>query len=673
MNFPRSLVYFPLALCCLMLAMCAPSNVLAYGDNWKPVDPSELALKAPLVEKDADAEALFWEVRIDDNPEGDLIFDHYIRIKIFTERGRESESKIDILYGRFSRSDIKIKDIAARTIKPDGTIIELKKEDVFERTIVKTNGLKFKAKSFAMPGIEPGAIIEYRWREVRVNQSANYIRLHFQRDIPVERVKYLIKPFPFPGLAMRTLTNNGSNDVKFVKEKDGFFSTTMTNMPAYREEPRMPPEDQVRAWTLMYYTKDEKLEPAKYWKNIGKQYYESFKPLYKVNDEVRQAATTAIGDAATPEQKLNRLFEFCRTRIKNTSGEASGLSKEESAALKENKTPADTLKRGMGSAPEIDLLFAALATAAGFDARITLIAPRNDIFFNSAVPIAYFMEPANVAVRVGEEWRFYNPGYRYIPEGMLVWQEEYEEALVTDPKDPIFVKTPLSGPEKSVEKRTAKLALSEDGTLEGDVRIEYTGHLAVDKKEDNDEESVTEREQSLRDMIKERMSTAELSNIKIENATDPSKPFIYEYHVKVPGYAQRTGKRLFLQVAFFQHGVGPLFPTSGRNHPIYFHYPWSEQDEVTINIPEGFALDNADAPAPFDAKELSRYDVKILVTKDRKSLLYKRAFFFGGGGGMNSLYYERDTYNSLKEYFDLLHKQDNHTITLKQGAATASN
>ena len=118
------------------------------------------------------------------------MLNHYLRIKIFTERGRESQSRIDIPY----LNSWSIKDIAARTIKPDGTIVELKKEDVFERTIVKSSGLKIKAKSFAMPGVEPGAIIEYRWKEVRNDQVANYIRLQLQRDIPVQLVKYYIKP-----------------------------------------------------------------------------------------------------------------------------------------------------------------------------------------------------------------------------------------------------------------------------------------------------------------------------------------------------------------------------------------------------------------------------------------------------------------------------------------------
>jgi hypothetical protein len=257
---------------------------------------------------------------------------------------------------------------------------------------------------------------------------------------------------------------------------------------------------------------------------------------------------------------------------------------------------------------------------------------------------------------------------------MLRWQEEGEEALVSDPKEPTWVKTPLSGPEKSKQKRTAKLRLTEDGTLEGDVRIEYTGHFAVERKEWDDNDSPTEREQTLRDRIKGQMSTAELSDIKIENITDPIKPFVYSFHVSVPGYAQRTGKRLFLQPAFFQHGLGPLFQTSSRTYPIYFHYPWSEEDEVSIELPAGFALDNADAPSPFASGDLAHYDVKIQVTKDQRMLIYKRNFFFGGGNaGLERLYYDATNYNALKTFFDTLNKQDSHTITLKQGAATVSN
>ena len=90
-----------------------------------------------------------------------MVLSHYVRIKIFTERGREQQSKIEIPF----ISGIKIKDVGARTIKPDGSITELAKTDIVEKTVVSVKGFKLRGKSFAFPAIQRGAIIEYRWRE----------------------------------------------------------------------------------------------------------------------------------------------------------------------------------------------------------------------------------------------------------------------------------------------------------------------------------------------------------------------------------------------------------------------------------------------------------------------------------------------------------------------------
>jgi hypothetical protein len=654
MFLQRSLAHVWLCFVCLMLV----SATAFAAEDWKPVDPAQLAGKTPVVDKDADAEAIFWEVRLNDT-DYDLVFNHYIRIKIFTERGKESQSKIDIPYaGRYQ-----IKDIAGRTIKPDGSIVELKKDSVFERTIVKLSGIKIQAKSFAMPGVEPGAIIEYRWREVRPNALANNVRLQFQRDIPVQSVTYYLRPAQIPGLGMSTMTFHGQN-TPMVKGKDGFYSTTMTNMPAFREEPRMPPEDQVRTWMLIYYTRQEKPDPAKFWGDLGKGLYDELKGKMKVNDEVKKAAATIIGDASTPDEKLKRLFDFCRYKIKNLADDASGMTAEQRKKMKENKSPADTLKRGTGDTDDIDMLFAALATAAGFDSRLALSASRDDMFFDPKLPITYFIDQSCVAVRVGEAWRFFKPGSTYVAYGMLRWQEEGVAALVADSKEPKFVDTPVSTPDKSLESRTANLRLSEDGTLEGDVKIVYTGHLAFEKKEYNDDDSPEQRETTLREMMQSRIGGAEISNVRIENVTDPDKPFSYSFHIKAPGYAQRTGKRLFFQPSFFQHGIKALFSTSERRHSVYFHYPWSEEDTVMIDLPAGYALDNAEQPQSFNVDKIGAYEVSIGVTTDKRTLQYKRKFFFGGE---SRIIFQASTYPTLKRVFDAVHDADTHTIALKQG------
>jgi hypothetical protein len=652
----------------LFLVAVAAAPIFAYGDqDWKPVDPAQLTLKSPLVEKDADAEALFWEVRVDDGDESDLILTNYIRIKIFTERGRESQSKIDIIPFRLNS---RIKDVAGRTIKADGAVIELKKEDVFEKVIIRTGDRKLKAKTFAMPGVEPGAIIEYRWREVYPGNSANLTRLYFQRDIPVQTVTYYLKPASnLVGVESLRYQPFHMDLPKFDKGKNGFYSTTVTNVPAYHEEPRMPPEDEVRKWMLLYYSGERTTVPQKYWRDFGKIVYDTFKSDMKVNDDVRKKSAEIIGDAATLEQKLERLYEFCRTKIKNLDDDALNLPAEVRAKIKD-ESPSGTLKKMEGRSNDIGGLFAALALAAGFEARPALMADRSDIFFDPGFAHPYFLSQIVIAVRVNDGWRFFDPSEMYMPFGMLAWEAESQDALVSDPKEPVFVQTPLSPPDKSLEKRTAKLKLDSEGTLEGEVRIEYTGHLGKDKKEYNDDDSPAEREETLRNLIKARMSTAEISDIKVENVTDPDKPFVYSYHVRVPGYAQRTGKRLFLQPAFFQRGAKPLFTTSQRHNHVYFQYPWSEQDSVSIDLPAGYALDNADAPVGINAGETSKYDVKIAVTKDGQTLIYNRKFHFGSKGG--GLLFPVANYGQLKTLFDELHKRDDHTITLKQAAATAS-
>src|SRR5262245_36550846 len=76
----------------LLLTLAARESPCDGG--WLPVSPSEHGLAAPLVEEGADAEALFWDVRVEDrNQDGQLETElhHYLRIKVFTPRGKETQ------------------------------------------------------------------------------------------------------------------------------------------------------------------------------------------------------------------------------------------------------------------------------------------------------------------------------------------------------------------------------------------------------------------------------------------------------------------------------------------------------------------------------------------------------------------------------------------------------
>ncbi|CAN5454307.1 hypothetical protein BH10ACI2_BH10ACI2_11590 [soil metagenome] len=647
-------------------------KLLAQSKDWKPVSAEELQMTRPKVEPGADAEAIFWDVYVSDEDTGgsyQTVLSHYLKIKIFNDRGRETFSKIDIPFGKIDGGgfDIRIKDIAARTTKKDGTVVELKGSDIFDRDVVKGNGIKIKSKSFAVPGIEPGAVIEYRWKEIR-GAISFYQRLQLSREILVELVVYHVKPVPAPEVVLHGQTFNAQNQ-PFKKESNGFYMTSATNIPSFQEEPRMPPENSVRPWMLLYYTKDLNVEPEKYWKDYGRGEYDTHKAMIKVSDEVKAAATEAVGSETDPEKKVQKIFDYVRAKIKNVYDDRFNLTADDIKKIKENKNSVDTIKRGEGSGHDINVLFAAMAAAAGLDARIANLPRKSDIIFPKWFTDHYFMRTENVAIKLGTVWRFFDPASRYSTYGMLSWEEEGQPVLVSDSKEPTWQTTQLSPSAKSLEKRTGKFKLLDDGTLEGNATIEFTGHLAAYHKEYNDDDTPQQRENTLKQLVRQNiLGSADVSDISIENVSDPDSPFRYIFKIRVPGYATRTGKRLFFQPNVFERSSKPMFEKPDRKQEIYFEFSYAEQDDITIDLPAGYELESPDVPSVVkDESSIGVDDISIGVSRDKKSIVYTRNFSWGNG----LLRFPKETYPALKKLFEAFNQANIHTLTLKQTAASA--
>ena len=631
-------------------------TVFAGDNDWREVSSVEVQMKTPKVEADADAEAIFWEVSVDDSSPTDLVMKHYLRVKIFTERGREKYSKIEIPYVK----GMKIKDIMARVIKADGSVVEIAKADVFDREIIKANDVKVKAKSFAVPNIEPGVILEYRYQEVRPQSWANDMRMIFQHDIPIQTISYYFKP----ALNTKYLTFNMA-DNKFIKDKNGFYRATMENVPSIKEEPYMPPEDEVRSWLLLYYTRNLKSDVNDFWARVGGSivYFYDVKDTLKPDKALKTAAAEITAGAATPEEQIAKIYNFCKTKVKNITFDAK-MTDEEKEKLKPSKSTTETYKKLQGTQNEVNDLFASLTSALGFETRLAFGGDRSKNFFNPSRAHESFVHFAAVAVKVNGRWNYYDPGDLFSTYGMLPWHEENTTVLLLGYKDYLTTETPISDYSQSIGKRTGKFKLLEDGTLEGVVRREYSGHLGYVHKMNNYDNSITKQEETVKESIREQMSTAEISNVSIENVNDPEKPFVYQYKIRIPNYAQKTGKRLFLQPGVFEYGAKPLFSTATRKYDVYFRFPWSENDDIEIELPKGYQLDNAEMPAPIsDPRKIGSLQIRIGVDKDVTVLKYQRQFHFGGGG---NILFPRGAYEPLKNMFDMFHKSDMHTITLKQ-------
>ena len=638
---------------CLLSITLFSYKISGQDITWRPITPAELAATTPVVEADADAEAIFWEIRLDDKNLGKLTYSHYVRVKIFTERGRERFAKMDIPFEKGR----KIEKVAARVIKPDGGIVDLKPEDIFEREIAKAGKAKVLAKSFAVPGIEPGVIVEYQYVESIKGDSAAGERLVFQRDIPMQAVTYYVRPYSEMSLNFNAYNMPGTS---FNDEKKGFKVATLNNVPAFKDEPYMPPDDEVRKWVFLSYIT---LGQLFQWNSLGQEWKEGLARLSKPNKEVKAKAAELTTGVLSEEERIRRIYEFIQKQMKNISFDRT-LSDEQIEKLNV-KDADDALKRGMGSSFHLDMLFASLAKAAGFDVQVVLAADRSENFFSpEKYPFRSFVQMSGISVKIGNTWQFFDPCAPYMPFGMVPWNRENVKAMVVGESGFTWTSIPMSDEKRSPASRDGKFELLADGTLQGSIRIEYDGHQAISRRRDEYRNSPAKREENIKEEIKSRLDSAEISDLSIENFDDSSKPLAYSFKIKIPNFAQKVGKRMIFQPSVFEYGSKPVFTSAKRTYNIYFPYPWSEKDTVEIKLPKEYALDGEDAPQDVvEPSNIAALKVAIQVDKTANVLRLTRNFHFGGNG---KILFPVTAYTPMKNLFDTFQRVDSHSMSLKQ-------
>lgn len=643
-----------------VLTCSIPTSHAAAKPKWKDIDKALLADTQGIVDPEAPSETVFWEVRVTDTYEADKVRSevfHYMRVKVFNERGRDMESQVEIPYEQGQRVEV----LGGRTIRPDGSVVELKSDAVFDRTTMKSAGLKGRAKSFAMPAVEPGSVIEYQWRNIRHSDYLWSVFIPAQRATPIrsmvmEFTPLVIQSWPYN---MRIRAFNTS----YPEPETGKKSLTIRlgPIPGLEEEPNMPPKDQVRPWFFSEYTDSKEPPLDQFWKKTGKETFGEWKARLEVTPPVRRLADSLTAGQTDPAERVRSLHEFCRTRIRNVYDDAYDFTDEQRNKLLEDRKrlPEETLRRGYGTDRDIVALLTALAEAAGFRSRIAITADRSEIFFQPRNRLPFQLSEAISAVQVNGEWRFYDPANRNVPAGMLPWWEESQEALVLDPDQPQFVATQLSLPSRSLARRTGRLRLREDGTLQGEISQTFTGHLAADWRESVDHRSHEARLEEMRRVLLERWGSAQIESLTLSGVDDPSQPFGLACRITIPGYADRAGKRLLLQPEVFVRGKAPTFTSSTRTHWISFHYPWAEEDSITIELPPGYQIQADPAPGPLAIGKTIAH--RMAVDVDEHVLHMHRYFALGMDG---TIVIDPAEYGRVKKAFDSVHQRDGFLVTL---------
>jgi transglutaminase-like putative cysteine protease len=546
------------------------------GDDWLPISPGELAMKSHPASPEAHAVILYREEQTDDTTSSTT---YYFRLKIFTEEGKE-RANIEIPY---LKELMTIRDIKARVIRPDGSVANFEGKP-FDKTLVKGRGIKFLAKTFTLPEVQVGSIIEYKYKQEWDRFLLFDTHWIIPQDLFTVRARFSLKPFR--GLFPLRWINLRIPDGKVAREDKGVIHLELENIPAFQKEEYMPPENELKSRVDFFYSSSSEMDPTKFWKEEGKRLYEEVDKFVGHRKGIERAAAEIVAPDDPPEIKLRKLYARAQ-QIRNLSIERRRTEKEEQREkLKDLENVEEVLKRGYGSGRQITWLFLALARGAGFQAWPVMVSRRNEYFFNPNALDRRQLNDNIVLVRLDSRDLFLDPGTAFCPFGMLPWGETGVQGLRLEKDGGAFVTTTLPPSSASRIERRASLELGESSALEGKLSVTLTGLEALRRRlEDRDEDEAGHRK-SLEDEIKEWLPVG--STVELENSPDwkgPEEPLRAEFKIRMPNWANSAGRRLLFPVTLFAGSRQHRFTHATRVYPVYFDFPFQTVDEMTLKLP----------------------------------------------------------------------------------------
>jgi hypothetical protein len=637
----RPVILLTLSFLVLFSTLCS-----AQSEDWLPVTAQDQQIKEVPGNPGAPAVQLYYANYVNNYFGYEF---YYIRIKILNESGK-TRGDVEIS-GSF---ETKVTNLKARTIHPDGSIIDFTGKP-FEKTIYKGRGFKLAAKTFTMPEVTVGSIIEYKYR-LENYWSQIWV---LQHDLYTVREFVSFQPSNFgQGLSWvgRNITDHPP------AKKNGRWELQWENVPAFEEEANMPPERNYKPTIEFYYVRYDITSADKFWVEVGKYLNDHYEHYIGSRKEIREAAVEAIGTETDPEKKLRKLYDRAQ-QIKNMSYEREMTAQEKKKEkIKENENLADVVKRGYGDSDDVTAFFVGMARAAGFDASLLLASNRREDFFSDKLLTLSNLGGRLALVKLNGKDIFLQPGVRYCPFGLIRWTNTSTEALRFDKKGGSFIMVPGLGNERSLTSRKANMELTEDAVLRGDITIEFTGQEALEHRLEANGDDEAKRKKDLEEELQGWLPHGAIVKlVKVDGWETPNAPLLARFTLELPDYATVAGKRVLLPSLLFQSQQKDAFTHAERKYPYYVSYAYSERDRFTVKLPAGYTLESL--PPRQDLKlDYARYQTASAF--DGKQFIAERAF------GFNAIFVQLARYAELKDFMAKIKANDEQQAVLKVGVIT---
>jgi hypothetical protein len=256
-----------------------------------------------------------------------------------------------------------------------------------------------------------------------------------------------------------------------------------------------PPEESLKSRVMFYYTYS-RVKPGEYWEAQSSEWNRDIENFIGKIDP--STLTPLRGKDST--ETLQNIYAKVQT-FRNLSfvDETDGDTK---------KNASKVIAAAEGYRSEINRAFVAMARAAGFDASVVRVAPRDRFFFSPNMTDAGQVRSEIAMVLIGSDTRYFDPGTPTAPFGVVSWEKSNVLGMRIGKKAPAqFSVYAPQKPDDAVTRRSADLRLNGD-VLEGSIAATFIGQEALLRRLRTFGEDEATRTKDLEDEAKRWFPTA---------------------------------------------------------------------------------------------------------------------------------------------------------------------
>ncbi len=519
------------------------------------------------------------------------VLEYHIRIKVFDDSVQEA-SVVAIPY-YFDNDMERVTSLEAYTYLPSGERVALSEQDI--RTININS--RYNVKEFAMPAVEDGAVIEYRYTIERryIEELPDFYLSH---KVPTDNAKLTITypkylryqsytenfdgkithdvvyadtssvpkvftiPQPQPIVTERWM----ARDIPPVKEEA--YITTLDDYRAkikfLLSEFGIPRQQLENNWEVVVARIRDKTDP---WEPINK------------NSEAEAVGDSIAGalDGAPVSQVQDSIYHYLNERV-NFSGQHAAFSQTSGKQVLAGKP---------SNQAAINQALVAMLRAADIDANPVLISTRKSGKINMDFPSFYQFNGLMARSEINERSYLMDAGFPYSQPGLipvdtygsrgLVLREEGYEWIDINPDKSLFdIQVQIDG------------QLERDGTLRGTIEAVQQGYPAqIIRQQKADGSSDSE---ILRQTLFDGYPQMRATDVIVNNAEKYGQPIAITADFKIENYATDfTDGLKFSPLVVGYRNENP-FSGPDRNLPITLDAPEKLNLSYSIALPQGYSV-----------------------------------------------------------------------------------